>query len=216
MRDTGRNRVRCIVVPVVISILTVTAGQAHLVPSGGSTATPLEAGRNIEIRWTPIDAAALDIRLYDAERRITRVVAENVPAHTRRYTWTIPADIPAGERYRFSIVASGSDVIRDISPSWVTISHTTAKDVVRRESDHGFEADIVFDEQHRRLDVESTVELHSIGLHTVDGRQVKALDLPSQSRGATIDCSDLIGGVYIVTVNTIGGIRRTQLIVIRS
>ncbi|HCN05051.1 MAG TPA: hypothetical protein DIS79_05470 [Bacteroidetes bacterium] len=216
MRDTGRNRVRFLVVPVVLSIFTTSASHADLVPTGGSTSKPLEIGRDVEIRWTPIGVAAVDIRLYDAERRTTRVIAENVPAEARHYAWTIPADVPPGERYRFSIVASGSDVIRDISPSWVTISHSSAKDVVRNETEHGFSADIVYHDLHSRLDVESDVELRSIGVHTVDGRQVKSLDLPLQSRGASIDCSDLLGGVYIVTVHSAGGVRRTQLIVIRS
>lgn len=216
IRDTGRNRVRFLIVPVVISLFSFSAANALVTPSGGSTGKPLEVGHHIEIHWTPIDVAAVDIRLYDADRRTTRVIAENVPAQSGHYAWTIPADIPPGERYRFSIVASGSDVIRDISPSWVSISRTPSKDAVINISEPDFVANIAYYDQHGQLDVESDVELHSIGVHTVDGRQVKSLELPVQSRGATIDCTDLVGGVYIVTVSSAGGSRRTKLIVIRS
>ncbi|MBK6759493.1 MAG: T9SS type A sorting domain-containing protein [Ignavibacteria bacterium] len=104
---------------LLISIIALMFNSAHghVWPSGGATEQPLIAGTPVTITWDDaISSQHVRLELWDGERAVRTQIATHIRSVERRYEWTIPADLPSGNHYRF--------VVRDESrPSIAVYSH---------------------------------------------------------------------------------------------
>ncbi|HBB24919.1 MAG TPA: hypothetical protein DCZ59_01505 [Bacteroidetes bacterium] len=196
---------------IIICLVYVLAGsvllRADVTVHSAESSMSLLPGSVVTIRWSDdLEADVVNIELWDGVRGTTAAIANNVMPPQRELTWTIPAGIADGRRYRFvvrdarrperTMASIGFHVI--MRPAPVTTS-------VHEPVQVGGELDVVPRPASEQVHLAWTQPLGRIEIVDARGARVKLVSPGEATRMCTVDVTDLGIGAYTVLSRTLQG-----------
>lgn len=125
---------------IITMLCSITIAGAQVMPSGGQTDSPWRPGTAVDISWdNTLEAATVDIDLYDAARRQRITLARGIDGRQRTTGVVLPDSLRAGDHYLVFIsdATTPSTYVRSsgyvpISPS---LTHVRPTDVPEKRAE---------------------------------------------------------------------------------
>lgn len=113
----------------IIMVLWLAIGSLHaqVLPDGGLSDAPWRPGTAVDVTWrNVIDAAFVDIELWDASRMTTTTLARRVSARAQTYGVMLPDTLRAGTHYVLRIRNSDNPSAKMTSAGYLPIAPSLA------------------------------------------------------------------------------------------
>jgi hypothetical protein len=191
---------------VLFSVSTVSA-LSTVFPSGGVRAEGYVNGSTVQISWNDdLTANAINVGLWNGDTGMLTQLAQGVDVSLGSYDWAIPADQPAGSRYRFVITDASNPRKLELSGGWISLGTVGALISSISEVDLG--EDVQCDPFPASTSVRvswkdrivTTVEIIDI-MHRV----VLKRDVDSRAGSIRLDIRDLASGLVFVRLRGSNG-----------
>ncbi|MBU3698807.1 MAG: hypothetical protein FGM33_02180 [Candidatus Kapabacteria bacterium] len=203
---------------LVLLFVTVCRVMADVSVHTIEPSTTLSPGTVMSIRWTnDLEAANVDVVLWDGVRRTVHVLAEGLTEENTQLVWTIPAGIEDGSRYRIMVRDTRQPDRAMSSVGFLTFQRAAPMPTSTPEAGALAEnIQVAPMPASDRVRVAWNMPIRHIELIDVHGSRVKVVDPVESAQGCSIDISDLSIGTYTVqAVSTSGKRFRRPLIINR-
>lgn len=210
--NRGRGRsIRTFIASVAVLLIAGSNVTADVSVHTNESSTTLTPGTVMSIRWSnDLEAANVDVVLWDGIRRTTQVIAERLSEEQTQLVWTVPAGIDDGTRYRILVRDSRQPDRAMSNVGFLTFLRAapvpTSIDQLGADADRIEVAPVPASE---RVRIGWSVPMRRIEIVDVHGARVKVLDLLESSRSCSIEIADLSAGTYTVQSLSASG-RRTH------
>lgn len=208
------------VLPHYLILLAATASSvmADVSIHTAEASTTLTAGTVMSIRWTnDLEAANVDVVLWDGVRRTTYVLAEGLTQETTHLVWTIPTGIEDGSRYRILVRDTRQPDRAMSSVGFMTFRRVAPMPTSMHDAGlSSYSVDVSPMPAGDRVRIGWSVPMRQVELIDVRGMCVKVIHLAESVQGCSIDIADLSIGTYsVLAESTMGQRFRRPLIINR-
>lgn len=203
-----------ILLTVLFALQQTTAG---VWPSGGTLATPLRAGVNVDLTWDQaLHAERIDLELWDGVRRRFTPIAAQVQSQLGRYTWTIPQTIAPGGLYRIVIRDSRLPKRAEFSLGFHEIhqqgGYATTVEPEDYVNEHLLVTPLPADEKARIA--WTAADATHIDVVDVQGNVQHRISPPAETRACVLQTNNLGSGQYSVVLYRTDGVIETAKLVV--
>lgn len=193
---------------VVVLMSTIVSLRATVFPMGGRQMHDHVPGRVMQIGWNDdLEARFVDIGLWDGKSGQLTMIARRVDASVGSYPWSVPTELPYGERYRIMVRDSDAPVRAEYSNGFLTIG-VRPRPVVASLQDVDRADDVRVDPfpASERMTIawrdRSVVRLE---MYDLQRRPVASMSVDPAADRMNVDVRDVAAGLYYIKLTHVGG-----------
>lgn len=193
---------------LIVLVSTIVEMHATVFPMGGRQAQHYMPGRVMQIGWNDdLDSRAVDIALWDGSLGRLTMIAQRVDASTGLFNWSVPTDLPYGERYRIMVRDSDAPLRAEYSKSFLTIG-TRPRPVVAHVDDIDRADDVRVEPfpASERLTVswrDRSVE--RVEMYDLQRRPVMSTSVDPMADRLSVNVGGVASGLYYIKLTHTGG-----------